>query len=104
MASGLSSAEVIVVQSRQIIVNQGISVDKFDGASGMKRGRDIADEDAGCLQTQDRANTLATGEHTVTHYGMNGSRLRRCSRKAPLDSGIDNQAALFEKWGKFHLS
>src|SRR6266568_3028710 len=102
MASGFATAEVIVVQSRQIIMNQGISVDKFDGASGMKPGRDIVGEDARRLDTEDGANTLATGEHAVTHCGMNGRRLCRCGRKEPLESSIDNQAVLFEKWGKFH--
>src|SRR5882724_9190833 len=63
VASGLAATEVIVVQRRQVIVNQGVGVDEFDGACGMKRRDDIAREDARRLKTQDGANSLSTGEY-----------------------------------------
>jgi len=58
VARGLAAAKVIVVQRRQVIVNQRVGVDEFDGAGGMKRGRNIAGENARRLQTQDGANSL----------------------------------------------
>jgi len=71
----VAAAEVIVVQRRQIIVDQGVGVDEFDGAGGVKRGCDIAAENARRLETEDRAYSLPAGENTVTHCRMNGRRL-----------------------------
>jgi hypothetical protein len=102
VASGLASPEVIIVQRRQVIVNQGVGMDEFDGAGGMKRGRDVGSEDARRLETQDGTNPLSTGEDAVTHCRMDGRGLCRCQRKKPLERGIDSEAVLFEKWRKFH--
>src|SRR5207302_1047898 len=93
----------IVVQSRQIIVNQGVSVDEFDGAGGVKRGCDIAGEDASRLKTEDGADSLATGENAVTHRRMNGRGWRGFGREETSESGIHGQAVFFEECGKFHL-
>src|SRR5271168_4625372 len=37
VAGGFAAAEVVVVEGGEIVMNQGISVDKFDGAGGMER-------------------------------------------------------------------
>src|SRR5713226_1184335 len=71
VASGFAAAEVIVVQRGQIIVDQGVRVDEFDGASRMKRGCDIASKDARRLETEDGANALASREDAVAHGRMN---------------------------------
>src|SRR2546429_7479785 len=102
MASGLAAAEVIVVQCRQVIVNQGVGVDEFNGACGMKRGRYFAEESARRLETQDRSNSLSTCKDAVTHGRMNGRGLHRWQRKEPLKSSINGEAVLFEERGKVH--
>src|SRR5260370_798106 len=86
----------------QIIVDQGVGVDEFDCAGGVKRGCDIAGEDARRLETEDRADSLSTGEDAVTHCRMNGRGRRGFGREEPRESGIDCHAVFFEKWGKFH--
>src|SRR5713226_421506 len=77
-------------------------MNEFYGASGVKRGCDIAGEGPRRLETKDRSYSLAAGEHAVTHGRMNGSRLGGPGRQQLLESGIDGQAAFLEKWGKFH--
>src|ERR1700747_1225654 len=72
MASRFATAEVIVVQRRQIIVDQGESMDEFDGAGGVKGRLEIAGENTRRLETEDRADALATGKDAVTHRCMNG--------------------------------
>jgi len=57
---------VIVVQRRQIIVDQRNSVDEFDGASGMKRGCDIAGEDAPPSRDRNGGGFAFHGEDAVT--------------------------------------
>src|ERR1700747_469699 len=76
VASRFATAEVIVVQRRQIIVDQGVSVDKFHAASGVKRRRDIAREDARRFETENWTDALSSGEDAVTRGGMNGRRPR----------------------------
>src|ERR1700719_3006832 len=102
MASRFAAAEVIVVQRRQIIVDQGIGVDELDGASGMKRWCHIAGEDARRLETKNGADPLSSGEDAVTHCRMDGRGWCGVGRQEPSESGIDGQAVFFEEWGKFH--
>jgi len=102
VARGFAAAEVIVVEGRQVIVNQGVGVDEFDGAGRMERGGDIAGENSRRLETQDRTNSFSTGKDAVTHGCMDGSGLRGRQRKEPLKSSIDGETVLLEKWGKFH--
>ncbi len=83
-------------------MNQRVRVDKFDGAGGMKRGRDITRENARRLDAEDGTDALATGEDAVAHGGMNRRRLSRGGREEPLKGGIDSDAVLFEKRGEFH--
>src|SRR6266700_1733067 len=84
VASRFAAAEVIVVQSRQIIVNQGIGVDELDGASGMKRGCEIAGENTRRFKAEDRTNAFSTREDAITHCRVNRSGWGRFGRQEPL--------------------
>src|SRR6266851_6915352 len=102
MTSRFAAAEVVIVQCRQIIVNQGVGMDKFYRASGVKGGCDIAGENARRLETEDGADALSTSEDAVAHGSMNGRGPCGFGRKEPLESGIDGQPVLFEKCREFH--
>src|SRR5260370_34192195 len=102
MGSRFAAAKVIVVKSRQIIVDQRVGVDEFDGAGGLERGCYIAGENARRLETEDGADSLPTCEDAVAHCRMNGRGWRGFGRQEPLESGIDDQTVFFEKWRKFH--
>ena len=76
VASRLATAEVVVIERGKIVMDEGISVDKFDGASGIERRRNVGSEDASGFETEDRANAFAAGEDGIAHGFVN--RRRRC--------------------------
>src|SRR5947208_3220675 len=49
VASRLAAAQIVIVESGQIIVDQRVCVDEFDGTGRMKDGCDIAREYSGGL-------------------------------------------------------
>src|SRR5882724_1822050 len=68
----------------------------------MERWRDIRSEDARGFEAQDGANAFSAGEDGVTHGGVDGRRLGGGRRQQLFERGIDSEAVVFEKLGKFH--
>src|SRR6266478_5978976 len=102
VASRFAAAEVVVVESGQVVVDQGIGVDHFDGASGMQRGGNVGHEDSRRLEAQNRADALASGKNAVAHGLMDGSWARGFAREKTLEGGVDGQAVFFKEGGELH--
>ena len=75
VAGGLAAAQIVVVQGRQIVMNQRIGVKHLQGCAqpGNSVGQRARDGDR-CLHGQHRAKALSPGERGVTHGAVNRGR------------------------------
>mmetsp|Transcript_102712 Transcript_102712/g.296916 ORF Transcript_102712/g.296916 Transcript_102712/m.296916 type:complete len:228 (-) Transcript_102712:42-725(-) len=64
---GLSTTQIIVVHSRQVIMNQGHGVDHFQSDRSRHGDLFASSKHFAGRQTQDRSDTLATGHERITH-------------------------------------
>ena len=97
VGSWLAPAQVVVVERGEIVVDERVGVDEFDGAGGIVRGRDVRIEDAGGFEAQNWADAFSTGEDAVTHGLVNGWRLRRLRGHEAVEGGVDFHAVFFKK-------
>src|SRR5690242_18558707 len=102
VAGGFAAAEIVVVESGEIIVNEGIGVDELDGAGRIVSGRDIRIENASGLEAENRADAFAAGENAVAHGLVDGRWLRRCSGHEAVERGIDRDAVFFKENRELH--
>src|SRR6266478_6267779 len=102
MARRFASAKIVIVESRQVVMNQRISVDEFDGASRIVRRRDVAVKNARRLNAKNGTDPLAACKDAVPHCRMNGRRRRRLRGQQPLEGGIHGKTVFLEKGRKFH--
>ena len=63
---GLSAAQIVIIHTRQIVVDQRIGMDHFQGTGIRKSRLGIAAEEAAKGQSQRRANALAARHQAVT--------------------------------------
>ena len=95
VAGGLAPAQVIVIHGRQIVVDQGVGMDHFQGA-GQRQGRiEAAAHRLRRRQAEDGPQPFATREQAVMH-GLNHPQGRAPHRReASLQSPVDQGAPLF---------
>jgi len=74
VAGRLAAAQVIVVERRQVVVDQRISVQHLDGGGEFfyASGRSAAGNHARCLHAKDWPQALAAGKDAVAHGAVNG--------------------------------
>src|SRR5207245_1296616 len=97
-----TAARIVVVEGRQIVVNERIRMNEFERARRMQNGCHIRGENASRFQTQYRPDALASGKNAVAHRLMNRRRRLGFRRQQPLERFLDEQPVLFKKCGKFH--
>src|SRR5947199_389404 len=82
VAGGATAAQIVVVQSGKIVVDQRIGMQHFKrGAEIINSGRNRTGNHAACLDAQNRAQPLAAGEYAVPHGFVNGTRMLRLRRQ-----------------------
>src|ERR1700693_182900 len=81
MIRSFSPAEIVVVERWQIVVNQRICVNKFQGAADKNCGRGIGSEKFCGLVAKDRADAFAAGENAVAHGAVDGGGRRGLRRQ-----------------------
>ncbi len=99
MTGGLAAAQVVVVQRRQVVVNQRIGVEHFERAAQVfDPGGKIAGKlnHAGGLHRKRRAQSLASGKNAVAHGSMNGHRLYIRARQQSLERGVGERGSVTE--------
>ena len=72
VGSGLAAAKIVVVERGEIVVDERVGVNEFDGASGIVRGCDVRIEDASGFEAQNWADAFTAGEDAVTHGLVDG--------------------------------
>ena len=81
VAGGLAAAEVVVVEGGQIVVDEGVGVEHFDGGAeldggglGLNGAGAVLVCEAPGLVAEDGAKAFAAGEDGVAHGAMDGMR------------------------------
>jgi hypothetical protein len=68
---GATSTEIIVVHAREIVVNEGVGVNAFDGASGGNCKGFFSTNGSSGGEAEDRAKAFAPCEKTIAHGAVN---------------------------------
>src|SRR5579863_3402093 len=109
VAGWFAASQVVVIEGRQIVVDQRIGVNEFNRARRMKRRGNVRFEYARSLEQQNRSNALAARKHAVAHRLMDRSWLRRFGREQFFEIRVDGDAVFFKKcwklgWIRWHWS
>src|SRR5712671_1401062 len=102
MAGGFAAAKIVVVQGWQVIMNQRIGVNHFDGAGRMQRGGNVGSEYPSGLNAKDRAYALAAGKNAIAHGLMNGSGSSGYLGQEFFERGVYCEPVFFKEFGEFH--
>ena len=87
-----STPEIIIIHAGEIVMNEGIGVNAFDGAGGRKRERFGATRRAGCRQTENRTEPFPSGKQAVPHGLVNQRRVGFCGNQPVQGFFHDGQA------------
>ena len=68
---GFAAPQIVIVQRRQIVVDQRIRVDEFQRAADLDRSLRILREHSRRFEAQNRPNPLAARKYAVPHRAMN---------------------------------
>ncbi len=96
----LAAPKVGIVHARQVVVDQRIGMNQFDGACGRHRERAVAADCIGAGQTKNRPQTLAAGHEAVLHCLQHDSRAVRSGREDRREYGFDLSEARVEVAGE----
>src|SRR6266436_4402548 len=102
VARRLAAAKVVIIEGWQVVMNQRIGVDEFDGAGRIVRRRDVAVENARRLKAKNGTDSLAACKDAIPHRRVNGRRGHGVCGQQPLESGVHGKAVFLEKGRKFH--
>jgi len=72
---GAAAAEVVVIHARQVVVNEGVGVDAFDGAGGGQSSGLLSAGGTGGGEAENGAEPFPPGEKAVAHGLMNEARM-----------------------------
>ncbi len=95
-----SSPHRVIVHGGEIVVDQRIGMNQFDGACGRHRERAVAADCIGAGQTKNRPQTLAAGHEAVLHCLQHDSRAVRSGREDRREYGFDLSEARVEVAGE----
>ena len=101
MARRPPAPEIVVVERRQVVVDEGVGVQHFEGGGqlvGARRQR--ARHHARRFHGQDGTQALAAGEDAVPHGAVDGRRLLLGGRQQALQGRVGELTAGFEQVGK----
>ncbi len=78
-----------VVERRQIVVDQGVSVDQLDGAGGGQQFLARGTQGRACGEQQNRAKSLAARQHCVPHGDVQSGRRLALSGQEGVECLVD---------------
>ena len=97
VGGGAAAAQVIVVEGRQVVVDERVGMQHFQrGAQVLDAGRNATGDNASGFHAEDGAQAFASGKYAVAHRLMNGRGILRGRRKQPFQGLVGDDASLFE--------
>ena len=100
VAGGLAAAQVVVIQSGQVVVDERISVNHLERRAELRGGsvECAGSGDHPCrFEAQDRSQPLAAGKGAVSHGAMDGAGCGGGGWKQTLEGLIRKGCAGFEE-------
>ena len=91
---GLSPAQIIVVQSGKIIMNDGVGMDELEGTGKRKERLAFSPEELAAGQRQNRAKPLASGEKAVVHGLTKCLRVADTPLEVPMERPVNDGFSL----------
>jgi hypothetical protein len=105
MASRFAAPKIVVVHAGQIIVNEGVSVQDFNGARCGQGFFLVATHDPATLNDQEGAQPLPASEDTVSHRLVKQRWEFILFRQPLVQKGINLSPTFFQPLNQFlHLS
>ena len=89
MTGRAPAPQIVVVHRREVVVDQGVGMDEFDGTGGAVEQRGIHAECLACGIGQERADALAAAEDRVSHGLVQPNRLHACRGQKGVERGLD---------------
>ena len=93
----LAAAVIVIVHRGQIVVDERVGVDAFDGAGERHRFGFLAAARGRSGEQDGGTHPLATGEERVAHRLVDGGGLGLLRRQEAVERGVDGRRARFEK-------
>ena len=87
---------VVIVERRQIVVNQRVRMDQFQRAGEPFDSRRLPGGGFRGRDTENRSDALAAGEQAVAHRAVDRFRIAVLRRQSLLESGVDPSALVRE--------
>ena len=78
MNRGASTAEIVIIHSGQIVVDQRITMQKLNGCGGVESGFGRESKQFGTFDREKRPEPLSSSEHGISH-GLD--KARWCRRR-----------------------
>jgi len=103
VASRLAAAQIVIIQRRQIVVDQRVGMDELDRARGMQRRGYILGKNARGFQAKHGADAFATRKYTVTHSFVYRSWRGSLLGHELVEGRIHGQTIFFKECGKIHF-
>ena len=97
VARRLAAAKVVIVEGRQVVMDERIGVDEFDRTGRIVRRRDVAAENPRRLNAKNGTDPLAACKDAIPHRRVNGRRRRRLRGQQPLEGSVHGKTVFFEK-------
>jgi hypothetical protein len=94
MVSQLPPSEIIVVQGREIVVDDRIGMDELEGAGKGEEQFMLSSEELSSSQGQDGTKPLSSGENAITHRLIKSFRILPALLKAPIQRTVDKRLSL----------
>ena len=98
---GATSTEIIVVHAGEIVVNEGVGVNAFDGASGGNCKGFFSTNGSSGGEAEDRAKAFAPCEKTIAHGAVNEGWIGRGGDEL-IESFFDQGKAGFPEGLRVH--
>ena len=97
MTRGPPAAQVVVIQGRQIIMDQRIGMQHFEGGTQIfdSRGKGAGDHPA-CLHAQDRPQAFTARKYAMAHGLVNRDRMLGYRRQQAFQRPIGQSTACFQ--------
>ena len=87
-----TATEMIIVHAGKIVVNEGVSVNAFDGAGGREGEGFGATSGPGCGQAEDGTEPFSSGKQAVPHGLVDQGRIGFCGNQPIQGFFHDGQA------------
>ena len=100
VAGGLAAAKIVVVEGGQVVVNQRISVNEFEGAADGGGGVELPRKKARGFVAENRADAFASGENAVAHGLMNCGGTSGFGRQKFFEGALDNGLIVSKERGR----